>query len=94
MARNKRPPISFSRPDAFKLAYGITKEDYNKLIEKQSSCCAMCKKHMVNFKNKLLVDKSGDEIKGLLCPSCLEIMNRIRNNTSSVIEYLKEESNV
>jgi hypothetical protein len=92
MSRNKRPPVPFLRPDAFKLTYGITKEDYNKLIEKQSSCCALCKKHMINFKNRLLVDKSGDEVKGLLCPSCLETMKYIRDNASNVIEYIKEEN--
>jgi hypothetical protein len=91
MAKIKRLPAKFIRPDAFKLAYGITKEDYNILLEKQSNCCAVCKRHMVNFKNKLLVDKVGDDIRGLLCPVCLENIKSLRPNVSNAIEYLKED---
>lgn len=88
MAKNKRPPVKFIRPDAFKLTYGITKDEYNILLEKQSNCCAICKKHMVNFKNKLLVDKIEDKVKGLLCQSCLENIDLLRENAPSAFEYL------
>jgi hypothetical protein len=88
MAKNKRPPVKFVRPDAFFLTYGIINNDYNILLEKQSNCCAMCNKHMVNFKNKLLVDKVNGEVKGLLCPTCLGNIDSLRDNASKAIEYL------
>jgi len=93
MIKNKKPPVKFIRPDAFNLAYGITKDDYNKLLEKQSNCCSICKQHMVNFKNRLLVDKTDEGVKGLLCPECLENIKYLRDKTFNIIEYLKENNN-
>jgi hypothetical protein len=43
---------------------------------------------MVNFKNKLLVDKVNGEVKGLLCPTCLGNIDSLRDNASKAIEYL------
>ena len=52
--------------------YGITSEQYNLLLEKQSNCCAVCNKDASTFKNKLAVDHNhqNGEIRGLLCFYC------------------------
>lgn len=52
--------------------YGISLEDYNKLLEQQKGCCAICKKNESKFKKGLVVDhdhKTG-EVRSLLCPNC------------------------
>lgn len=90
MAKNKRPPVPFVRPDAFKMVHGITREEYNVLLEKQSNCCAICKQHMVNFKNKLLVDKVDNKVRGLLCSTCITGMIHINPFINNVIDYIKE----
>jgi len=90
MAKNKRPPITFNRPDVFKLVHGITKDEYNIILERQSNCCKICGKHKVNFKKQLLVDKVGDKVRGLLCPTCKASMDALGENAINVISYLEE----
>lgn len=47
--------------------YGITKEDYEHMLNAQNGVCAICKKD-----SKLWVDHNHltGKIRGLLCPSC------------------------
>ena len=57
---------------AVKSRYGITKQDYYKLLEKQFHCCAICLRHEDEFKKDLFIDHCHmtGQIRGLLCPSC------------------------
>lgn len=52
--------------------YGITIEQYDELLEKQSGCCAVCKKSAESFKRRLAVDHNHvtGEVRGLLCTYC------------------------
>jgi hypothetical protein len=53
-------------------AYGIKSKEYNKLLEKQNGCCAICKKPQESFKRMLSVDHdhTTGKIRGLLCYRC------------------------
>lgn len=52
--------------------YGITEEQYNRLLEKQKGCCAICDRHSSEFKTRLSVDHNHftGELRGLLCNYC------------------------
>lgn len=52
--------------------YNLTVEQYNKMLEQQKHCCAICGKHASKFKRRLHVDhdhKTG-QIRALLCTKC------------------------
>ena len=55
-----------------KRSYGITIEQYNKMLIKQDFKCAICGKHQSELKRALHVDHDHeiDEIRGLLCQQC------------------------
>lgn len=52
--------------------YGITSEQYDDLLRKQSGNCAICGKHNLEFARKLAIDHDHktSEIRGLLCEVC------------------------
>ena len=55
-----------------KQKYGLTPEEYNRMFENQSGCCAICKKHQSEFKRRLAVDHDHGtgQVRGLLCGAC------------------------
>lgn len=70
----KRPytgnPIGY-RERVYRKKYGITTETYEKLLERQSGVCAICKmKNRDN--NRLSVDHchKTNKVRGLLCRKC------------------------
>ena len=52
--------------------YGITKEEFNKMLEEHLNKCAICGIDMNNLKKSLCIDHDHDtgEIRGLLCVRC------------------------
>ena len=52
--------------------YGITVEDYNRMLEEQNHCCGCCGKHESEFKRRLHVDHdhTTNQVRGLLCTKC------------------------
>lgn len=74
-----------------KYKYGITIEDYNKILVKQEERCAICGRHQCNFDKKLHIDhdhKTG-KIRGLLCYNCNHAIGKFFDNT----EYLQNAIN-
>lgn len=70
------------RNKEYKRLYEITLEDYNKMFEEQQGRCAICGKHVSEFKSNLAVDhchKSG-KIRGLLCVSCNTKLSVVEDN--------------
>ncbi len=64
--------VTKARAYALMRLYGITPEQYNELLERQSGGCAICAKSPDTEGQSLAVDhdhKSG-EIRGLLCRYC------------------------
>lgn len=77
-----------------KLQFGMTQEDYDKLLIKQGGVCAICKGPQ-NIKNRynLCVDHCHETkaVRGLLCNDCnigLGMFKDNKNNLLSAVKYL------
>lgn len=76
------------RDGQLKRRYGISSEEYEILLNKQKSKCAICKTESKKFKKGLFVDhdhKNG-KIRGLLCVKCNSALGKFEDD----IELLKE----
>ncbi len=78
-----------------KRKFGITKEEYDSMFNKQNGCCRICGKHQNEFSKALAVDHdhATKKIRGLLCSNCnkgLGFFNDDINKLSIAINYLKE----
>lgn len=78
-----------------KRKYGITKEQYNSLLEKQNGCCAICDKDCLKG-IRLAVDHDHhtNEIRGLLCSYCNhKVIGRHRRGgvLPRAVEYLERD---
>lgn len=80
--------------------YGITKDEVQKIADKQGGVCAICNTEgftMATYhKNKLCVDHchTTGKVRGLLCHNCNRALGLLQDNTDNLkraIEYLKEE---
>lgn len=78
-----------------KRTYGITPEQYDCLLEKQRSCCAICGKHKSSFPNKLYVDHNHltGQVRGLLCHYCNTGLGNFGDDVKAMraaIEYVEK----
>lgn len=67
-----------------KRQYGISLNDYNRILKNQNNCCAICKTKSSGTSNKqnFCVDhchKTGT-IRGLLCDNCNKVLGIIKDN--------------
>lgn len=83
--------------------YGITLDDYNKLLQKQHGVCAICHLPEVAIDNRtkeirnLSVDHchTTGKVRGLLCTNCNNMLGRSKDNLvilANAIEYLKNST--
>lgn len=82
------------RDDTYKRKYGITLEEYNKMLADQKNVCAICGLFCTTKRN-LAVDHDHDtgEVRGLLCSNCNRGLGHFQdkvNNLEKAIEYLKK----
>jgi len=80
------------RVSQLKIKYGITQEDYNNLLLKQNSVCAICKTKEVGGKAYYLhVDHchKTDKIRGLLCYKCNMMLGYAKDNVKTLEEAVK-----
>lgn len=73
--------------------FGITPEDYFKLLEKQNFKCAICGILQEDYSRRLAVDHDHEtgKIRGLLCNNCnvgLGNFQDSKNNLTNAINYL------
>jgi len=96
--RKSRPELL--RGYELKRAYGMTVEDYAKMLEKQNGVCAICGKPETHVKNgkiaMLAVDHchSGGHVRGLLCVNCNLGLGYFKDDAGrleSAIRYLNHE---
>lgn len=83
------------RAHHLKKTYGITLEQYNKMLEDQDFSCAVCGKHQDDEKKRLSVDHNHvtGEIRGLLCTMCnYRHVGRHRDSTllRKIADYLDQ----
>jgi len=75
--------------------FGITIDEYNRLLEYQDHRCAICKRHKDEFKRSLHVDHVHDnnkKIRGLLCVNCNKMLGHAKDNVENLksgVAYLE-----
>lgn len=73
-----------------KLRYGLTKEEYEIILNSQNNKCAICKTEKSGHKNtdEMIVDHchKTKKVRGLLCNRC----NTLLGNVNESVEILKE----
>ena len=78
-----------------KRTYGITYEDYEKMLDNQKGCCAICKSRISSARtSRLYVDHchSTMKVRGLLCSSCNHGLGLFKDSPSLMkraINYLE-----
>lgn len=89
----KRLGKDIDRKYWLKKKYNLTVSDYNKMLEEQSGCCALCLRHQSNFKRgySLAVDHCHitGKVRGLLCYACNKLLGRMEDKDyfKRVIDY-------
>lgn len=87
--------ISRERNNQFKYKYGITLEQYNKMLELQLGGCAICKSKPKENDKYLVIDHNHDtnQVRGLLCNSCNLTIGYMKENELiiwNLLDYLKK----
>lgn len=61
-----------AREASLRRKYNLTLEQYDELLTRQRSCCAICGRHVESFTRNLCVDHDHVtlELRGLLCDFC------------------------
>ena len=79
------------RDRAYKHRYGITIDEYNSILEKQSNKCAPCVEVEHREKSRLYVDHDHDtgKTRALLCPSCNSAMGIIDKGDEFISRCIK-----
>ena len=85
---------SCSRHIQWELKYGITKEEYERLLTDQNGVCAICHEPEQVWQG-LSVDHDHEtgKVRGLLCHKCNPLLGYARDNVNileNAINYLKE----
>ena len=70
--------------------FGITAEEYDRMLEVQSGCCAACGRHQTEFKSRLAVDHNHEtgEVRGLLCTNCNTIWGLSGENADILLKII------
>jgi len=96
--KNKEKVNAIERKSKLKAAYGITPEQYDKLLESQDRKCAICFTKTPGGRTKMFfIDHCHDQgnIRGLLCMRCNTGLGLFLDNPKfllNAISYLKENS--
>jgi hypothetical protein len=74
--------------------FGVTRDQYDALLEKQGGCCAICRTPAAELSRALAVDHdhATGTIRGLLCLACNTALGKFREreeNLLAAIEYLR-----
>lgn len=90
----KRNPDK-ARNSALKTKFGITLDDYNRMLDDQNGVCAICQQNC-SLNERLSVDHCHDtgEVRGLLCNSCNNGIGKFKDSQKLLISaanYLGEK---
>lgn len=74
--------------------YGITLNDYEKMLKIQNYCCAICTIHISELSSRLHVDHchTTGKVRGLLCFNCNSGLGRFKDSKSNLLNavtYIK-----
>ena len=88
---NKRQKANYnpekSRAKNLKNRFGMSLEDYDRMLEQQNHCCKICKTDTPGIKGRFVVDHNHDtgEVRGLLCWSCNVGIGHLQDDPSIVL---------
>ncbi len=74
-----------------KYRYGVTAKQYNTILKRQKSLCALCKSDAPRSKNgRFVVDHchSSGRIRGLLCLPCNTALGQLGDNAESLLSAI------
>jgi 5-methylcytosine-specific restriction endonuclease McrA len=91
--RSKPETKARNRANLLFKTYGITVEEYERMLENQKHCCAGCGTHQLELKQRLHVDHDHETgvVRGLLCGNCNRALGLVKDNPKtlqSLINYL------
>ena len=95
--RQSRRTTEFYKKRLLKREYGLTQEDFDRMLETQEGKCLICGKvFQTVVKREACVDHSHTtgEVRGLLCASCNSGLGFFKDNTgflNRAIQYLNKE---
>lgn len=89
--QNNKPTKEERRAKALLQRYGLTIEDYSKLLDSQFGKCMLCGIHNNELDYPLFVDHrhSDGKIRGLLCSKCNFKVGWVESNLDCLDEILK-----
>ncbi len=93
---NKDVSLEYARWYSLKKKFGLSKEQYTELLEKQNHVCAICGKECTKA---LAVDHchTTGKIRGLLCNNCNRGIGHLKDsveNLTNAITYLTRANSV
>lgn len=97
-AQNKEKVLEIERKSKLKMTYGITPKQYDAMLIKQNSKCAICAAKKPGGRTKMFfIDHchNNGNIRGLLCMRCNTGLGLFLDNPKfllSAVSYLKENS--
>jgi single-stranded DNA-specific DHH superfamily exonuclease len=86
------------RENKLKRNYNITLDDYDKMLQEQNGCCAICFVKAEDERNKILVvdhNHLTGEVRSLLCNGCNTAIGLLKENQEVILraaDYLKKFS--
>lgn len=83
----------YNKDRALKQSFGITIEDYDMMMAKQSGVCAICEQEDKNFALSVDHDHATGAVRGLLCSPCnraLGLLKESPKNMLSMIDYINQ----
>ena len=72
--------------------YGLTDDDYQKLLKLQHNCCAICKAEFSRLPH-VDHDHTTKKVRGLLCPNCNQGLGKFHDNVETLrnaLDYLNK----
>jgi len=87
---------------SLKYEWGMTREEYTKILESQNSCCAICEttgdEYMIKYKRRFAIDHdhTSGKNRGLLCHLCNTGIGSLGDSIPTLkksIKYLEYHGN-
>ena len=99
---NKEAIAAYHKIYNLKIAYGLTEEDYDSILEAQNGCCPICLKHHTEFPKRLAVDHIHDcdasgvdynkgvpaSVRGLLCEHCNQGIGKLGDSLDNFLRLI------
>ena len=93
---NRAKYLDIERERSYKKLYGITIEDYNRMLKNQDGKCGICGSDS-SFKGEVNQNFSVDHchetgrVRGLLCVACNHLLGRYEKHKDAIIKYLSNQ---